>query len=150
SVPLYPTAYCQTRIVLRFAPPVSSRRQPTTGFCAYRRSESYDQAPPCSARGQAPVRLGGLLRRIGGGDAQGDPAFLHVLAEPIELLEFAVIAAHERRGEFDAAFAGAAETAHRGEGATVAHRRNDALVQNRPVRQPVGTGGEVLSDSRSD
>ena len=89
----------------------------------------------------------GLFRGVGTGHAERDGAGLGQFAETVQFLELALVGAHERGGETDGPFAGSLETAHRGEGTTIAHRRNGELFEDRAVGETIDTIGKVLADA---
>src|SRR5215467_9421301 len=101
------------------------------------RSKCDDQSPPCAAGLEPSVCLARPLRGVSPGHSQREYASLGQLPETIELLELAIIGAHERGCEFDATLRRALEAAHRRKCAAVPDCRNDQFVQHSTVGETV-------------
>ena len=79
-----------------------------------------------------------------------DFAGLDLLPEPIELLEFLRVGAHEGRREVDIPLRDALEAADGREGAAVTNCGDDKLIKHRPVREPIDSLREVSTNPRRD
>jgi hypothetical protein len=112
------------------------------------RSKEKNEAAPCAASVEPTVSVGGALASVGPSDTQGDRSRLNQLAQAIELLELAVVSAHERSREPDAPLWSTLKSAHGGERAAVAHGRDGKLVEHGPVGKTIDPRGEMLANTR--
>ena len=76
------------------------------------------------------MSVGRALTWVGASDTQVDRSRLNQLAQAIELLEVAVVGAHERGREPDAPLWSALKPAHCSECAAVAHGGNGTLAEH--------------------
>ena len=89
--------------------------------------------------------VGRPFRRINRCHAKRDFAGVNLLPEPIELLELLRVRAHHGCRKVDIPLRGAQEAADGGEGAAVANRGDDTLVEHRSVREPIDSLREVAA-----
>ena len=99
---------------------------------------------------QPTMGVGRPFRRIDLRHAKRDFAGLDLLPEPIELLEFLRVGAHEGRREVDIPLRDALEAADGREGAAVTNCEDNTLIEHRSVREPIDALREVSANPRRD
>jgi hypothetical protein len=109
-----------------------------------------DQPSSRTASPQPTMGVGRPFRRIELCYAKRDFAGLDQLPEPIELLEFLRVGAHEGRREVDIPLRDTLEAADGRECAAVANGGDDTLIEHGSVRKPIDSLREVPANSRCD
>jgi hypothetical protein len=96
------------------------------------------------------MRPSGTVGRVRSRYPERQDSSLHLSAQPVEFLEFAIVIPHECRRKPDAALSYPGEATHRGERAAVADGWYHTLVQDRTIGEAVHAMRKVLPDTCGD